>query len=190
MKNSSYFQFIDTLIMLLIISGISVACAVRLKSPYITGLNPSIVGQRSEQPIVPVPIMDQSVNLTKGLGIQTEQNLQLILETVLFEFDKATLLPEGQLKIVEFVKIIQQQDSQNILIEGHTDDIGEEDYNQDLSERRAHTIYETLKANGVEQERLIIRGIGEHKPIAPNTMEEGRQKNRRVEITVLPRNGN
>ena len=69
-------------------------------------------------------------------------------------------------------------------VEGHTDSIASESYNQSLSERRAASVAEWLEANGVERKRLKTVGWGESRPVADNASPEGRQLNRRVEIII------
>jgi len=70
-------------------------------------------------------------------------------------------------------------------VQGHTDNIGEIDYNQDLSERRAEAVRQALLERGVEANRLRSRGFGESQPIAPNDTEEGRAKNRRTQFVII-----
>ncbi|MEN8219009.1 MAG: OmpA family protein [Pseudomonadota bacterium] len=166
MKKIDFPQFTKTLAMLLVMTGLSVACAV-VKEP------PSL-------PIVAVPLLS-----APEPPPETEPRLQLVLESVLFEFDKASLLPEGLLKVKEFSKIIQQHESRRVVVAGHADSIGEESYNVKLSERRAYTVRDALIANGVSPDRLITKAFGENKPIVTNATEKGRLQNRRVEVTIL-----
>lgn len=109
---------------------------------------------------------------------------------VLFDFDRATLRPEAQAELDQIIPVIAEG-SASIEVAGHTDSIGTEQYNQDLSQRRAQSVVDYLVANGIQRQRLIARGFGESRPVAPNqTAEgqdnpEGRQLNRRVEITTI-----
>src|SRR6059036_2623110 len=73
------------------------------------------------------------------------------------------------------------------LVEGHTDSIGSDAYNQRLSERRANAVGDYMIARGIEAQRITTKGWGESKPIASNKTKEGRAQNRRVEITVEQR---
>ena len=73
-----------------------------------------------------------------------------------------------------------------IEIAGHTDSTGSVDYNQLLSERRAESVANVLRNQGVANNRLIVVGYGPHRPIASNNTPEGRQQNRRVELTLSP----
>jgi outer membrane protein OmpA-like peptidoglycan-associated protein len=108
---------------------------------------------------------------------------------VLFDFDKATLRPEAGPSLDKVVAVLQSYPSSSVLIEGHTDGKGSDQYNQRLSERRADAVRYWLVEHGVTTP-MTTRGWGRSRPIAPNTKPngaddpEGRQKNRRVEITV------
>lgn len=137
------------------------------------------------QPIVAVPLSDIQ---PMALGVETDLGLQFTLNTVLFKVDKASLLAAGQRKVNEFAGVIQQSSNRMVLIAGHTDSTGGEAYNDTLSERRAHSVREALIASGVDAERLIVSAFGEKQPIASNVTALGRQKNRRVEITLLNEN--
>ena len=83
-------------------------------------------------------------------------------------------------------KVMQEFDQTVVEVAGHTDSTGSEEYNQGLSERRAGSVSQYLTARGISKERLITVGMGELRPVADNGTEEGRQANRRVEITVVP----
>jgi len=108
---------------------------------------------------------------------------------VLFDFDKWDLRPEAGPALDKVVAVLQAYPKAAVLIEGHTDGKGNDQYNQKLSERRADSVRNWLAAHGVGA-AITIRGWGKSRPVAPNTKPngsddpEGRQKNRRVEITV------
>ncbi|MFL5063554.1 MAG: OmpA family protein [Xanthobacteraceae bacterium] len=108
---------------------------------------------------------------------------------VLFDFDKADLRPEAGPSLAKVAEVLKAYPRAATLIEGHTDGKGTDQYNQPLSERRAEAVRRWLAANGVGA-KMTTRGWGKAKPVAPNTKPggaddpEGRQKNRRVEITV------
>ena len=74
-------------------------------------------------------------------------------------------------------------------VAGHTDSTGTNSYNQALSERRAGSVAQYLRTQGVIDQRLITVGLGEDMPVADNTTDSGRQQNRRVEITMVPLTG-
>jgi outer membrane protein OmpA-like peptidoglycan-associated protein len=106
---------------------------------------------------------------------------------VLFDFDKASLGPEAPASLQKVADVLKQYPKGSARVEGHTDGKGDAAYNQKLSERRAETVRKWLTDNGVAM-KLVSKGWGKTKPIAPNTRPdgkddpEGRKKNRRVEI--------
>lgn len=98
-----------------------------------------------------------------------------------FEFDKAIVKPESYPQLDEIAKMLNKTDGQ-FLVVGHTDNKGELEYNQRLSDSRAESVIRALSERGVSSARLIPIGVGMASPVASNTTEEGRAKNRRVEI--------
>ncbi len=150
----------------------------------------SFAGPPMPPPINTVPLL-WNVPIKAGATIQQQsiiakKPIKLNLDSVMFEIGKATLTLQGEHKINEFATVIQHYGTQNILIEGHTDNTGSKSKNQKLSENRANVIRNTLINKGVKSQRLITKGLGEKQPIATNATLLGRQKNRRVELTVLP----
>jgi outer membrane protein OmpA-like peptidoglycan-associated protein len=102
-----------------------------------------------------------------------------------FDVDKASIRPESEPIIAEIVKLLEENPGLKIRIEGHTDNTGSAAHNQTLSEKRAAAVYGSLLAKGIAQSRLQSAGFGASKPIADNATEEGKAKNRRVEIVKL-----
>ncbi|MDR3054791.1 MAG: OmpA family protein [Zoogloeaceae bacterium] len=102
-----------------------------------------------------------------------------------FDVDKATIRPESQDIVTEIFKLLEANPDLKIRIEGHTDNTGEAAHNQTLSENRASAVFGSLLAKGIPQNRLEAKGFGASNPIADNKTEEGRAKNRRVEIVKL-----
>jgi outer membrane protein OmpA-like peptidoglycan-associated protein len=82
--------------------------------------------------------------------------------------------------------VLKQYDKTIIEIAGHTDNTGSSTHNQALSERRANSVAQYLESQGVDSQRVMAVGAGEGHPIAPNNTPEGRQANRRVELTLEP----
>jgi len=108
------------------------------------------------------------------------------LADILFDFDKATLRRDVELNLVKIATILNQYPEMKVQIEGHTDAVGTDEYNLGLSQRRAQSVYEFMIAQGdVAQGRLNHEGYGESRPVADNDTEEGRQKNRRVDLVIL-----
>ena len=83
-------------------------------------------------------------------------------------------------------KVLKEFDKTVVEVAGHTDNTGSESYNQSLSERRAGAVSSYLQAQGTNSQRLITVGMGELRPVADNNTANGRQANRRVEITMVP----
>lgn len=114
-----------------------------------------------------------------------ERQVVIDLEGVHFAFDKATLTPDSRATLDAAVKILKDHRQLQVEVAGHTDAIGTESYNMDLSKRRARVVYEYLIDNGISADRLQTNGYGESKPIASNDTEEGRAQNRRTELVIL-----
>jgi outer membrane protein OmpA-like peptidoglycan-associated protein len=104
---------------------------------------------------------------------------------VQFDFDSAVVKPESYYIIDEIVDAMLSHPNLQIEIQGHTDNIGKIDYNQDLSERRAKAVMDLIIKGGIEPKRLRYRGFGMSVPIAPNDTEEGRALNRRTMFLIL-----
>ncbi len=105
-----------------------------------------------------------------------------VLKNIFFDFNSARLKPESKLELDRLVKLLKRRPDLKIVIEGHTDIIGSEEYNQKLSERRAKAVADYLINKGIDPKRIRTVGYGSRKPVAPNDTPEGRAKNRRVEI--------
>lgn len=129
----------------------------------------------------------------KDLGAKiTEHEVRIELDTdVLFDFDKYNLRPEAADSLRKVGEVAKSYGNSPVLIEGHTDSKGTHAYNMTLSENRAASVKNWLVQNaGVSASRITARGWGETKPVAPNKKPDrsddpvGRQKNRRVEITI------
>ena len=106
------------------------------------------------------------------------------LEGTHFDFNKATLTAAGTAKLDEAATVLAENPSVTVNVDGHTDSVGSDAYNQGLSERRAKAVVDYLVAKGVDAARLSPTGYGESKPVATNDTAEGRALNRRVELLV------
>ena len=103
---------------------------------------------------------------------------------LLFETNSSELQSMTKSNLNELAGTLNKYDDTNILIEGHTDNTGEEPYNQRLSERRAEAVETYLTTQGVDGSRVTTRGYGEEKPVATNDTNAGRASNRRVEVAI------
>src|SRR5262247_112877 len=108
----------------------------------------------------------------------------IILDDVLFDFDKSTIKPEAAQILDRLVAFMNENKDKRVALSGHTDSIGTEAYNLKLSDRRWMSVRDYVVKKGVESGRVSGQGFGESKPIASNATAEGRAKNRRVEIKV------
>ena len=115
---------------------------------------------------------------------QTDRGLELTLSDVLFEFDKANLTPGALLSLAPLVTFLRENPDQTISIEGHTDSLGSDAYNQQLSQHRAEAVRDFLVQSGISVDRITARGMGKSYPVASNATEAGRQQNRRVEMVI------
>ncbi len=116
---------------------------------------------------------------------QTDRGLVLTLRDVLFETGKAQLLPGAMRTIEKVAEFLLKNPQRNVLIEGHTDSVGSDEFNQILSEQRANSVRYALIDYEVPPERITIKGYGKKFPVASNDTPAGRQQNRRVEIVIL-----
>ena len=106
-----------------------------------------------------------------------------IKDTVHFDFDKATIQSRSFPLLDQVARIlVEHPEILSVTIEGHTDDWGSDEYNRDLSQRRAEAVRNYLAGKGVARKRLEARGFGESRPVQSNTTDEGRAANRRVEF--------
>jgi outer membrane protein OmpA-like peptidoglycan-associated protein len=106
------------------------------------------------------------------------------LADILFDFNKATLKRDVEFSLVRVATILNQFPEMKIAVEGHTDNVGTAEYNLDLSKRRAQAVADFLASQGVSADRMTVAGYGMTRPVADNSTEEGRQKNRRVDLVV------
>ncbi len=107
--------------------------------------------------------------------------------SVLFDFNKFDLKPEAREELTRIAGEISKFPGAKIIVEGHTDSVGTQEKNQVLSVKRAEAVRAFLASAGLEKASFDVRGYGETRPVATNDTEEGRAKNRRVVIIVVPR---
>ena len=135
---------------------------------------------------------------TAALRAQLLQQLNSVLQTtdsprglvvnmadVLFDFGKYNLKTDAQIRLAKLAGIIQAHPGLHLAIEGHTDNIGSDEANMKLSQQRADTVRDFIIQQGLAQDTVTAVGLGKAEPVADNSTNEGRQKNRRVEIIVF-----
>lgn len=115
---------------------------------------------------------------------ESARGLIVNMSDVLFDFGKATLKSGAKLKLAKIAGILVAHPTLSLQIEGHTDNVGSDEYNQKLSQRRAETVKEFLVSQGVAEANVSTVGLGESQPVASNNSAAGRQQNRRVEVVV------
>ena len=140
---------------------------------------------RAQAEIATIRAQELEQELSALNAKMTDRGYVLTLGDVLFEFDRAELLPGAYLTIDKLVTFLKKYPDRNVLIEGHTDSIGTADYNLDLSQRRADAVRIALVERDISLSRISTKGYGKRYPVASNDTEAGRQRNRRVEIVIL-----
>ena len=103
---------------------------------------------------------------------------------ILFDINKANLKDYSRTELTKLATILNNYDDTNLLLAGHTDATGSDEYNLELSQRRAHSVADYLVVQDVTSERFSVHGYGESDPVATNDTEGGRAQNRRVEIAI------
>ncbi|MDY6935735.1 MAG: OmpA family protein [Spirochaetota bacterium] len=119
------------------------------------------------------------------LVVVTERGFKIMISNIEFKFDSANLTGRAFPILNRVAEILDKYSRYNIMIEGHTCDIGEEKYNLKLSEDRANSVRGYLISKGIDEDRLTFRGMGETAPFLPNTTSENQRRNRRVEFLLL-----
>ncbi len=104
---------------------------------------------------------------------------------VFFDFDKTELKSESFAELERVIEFLRENPSVNISFDGHTDGQGTDEYNDNLSQRRADAVRSYVTAAGVDTKRVLAKGYGKRNPVADNTTDEGRARNRRVEMRIL-----
>ncbi|MGD2068830.1 MAG: OmpA family protein [Gemmatimonadota bacterium] len=104
---------------------------------------------------------------------------------ILFDFDSSRLRAEARANLSDLASVLgERREDYELLIAGHTDAVGSDDYNEALSERRARSAADYLMTQGIPPSRMNLVGLGESEPVATNETEAGRQENRRVEVAI------
>ena len=141
------------------------------------------VRQEREQELVRLQDALGKIAETRRTAMGLVMNLDS--NAIQFEFDKATLLPENRELLSRISGILLTSKGYHVTVYGHTDDVGSEAYNQELSERRAQAVRDYLVEAGISPEIIITKGYGKSNPLVVGTTPERRAKNRRVEIAII-----
>ncbi|MBL3520609.1 OmpA family protein [Aliarcobacter lanthieri] len=129
--------------------------------------------------------LDQCPNTPKGAKVDSVGCITLINLNVNFDTDKSDIKDVYNTRIHEFAEVMKTDKKLKADIEGHTDSVGRDAYNQKLSERRAASVVKALVEAGVEKDRIKAVGYGESRPVASNDTAEGRAENRRVQAVMV-----
>jgi len=140
----------------------------------------AIIGARMDKQAEELEQINGATVERVGEGIQVT-----FASGLLFDFDSDVPLPEAKTNLRELALSLEKYSGSDLLILGHTDQVGSTVYNQGLSERRARGVERYLMLQGVNGSRMATLGLGETEPVATNSTEAGRQANRRVEVSIF-----
>jgi outer membrane protein OmpA-like peptidoglycan-associated protein len=132
-----------------------------------------------------VVLDDRNFSLQPIQVARIDENVSITLNNIFFDFDKATLRPESYPELNRIVTLLNERPTMLVEIDGHTCDIGEENYNMGLSERRAKSVQGYLLSKGIDAARVTVQFFGESKPAVENKDRTTRRKNRRVEFKIV-----
>ena len=128
-----------------------------------------------EAPLEPIPAAEPTPEMMK----------YCVTLDILFDIEKAEIRPEYNNEVAKVGDFMKKYPTTTAVIEGYTDEVGGDDFNMQLSQKRAESVVNALVANfGIDRSRLSAKGYGKTKPIADNSTDEGRQKNRRIDAII------
>ena len=134
------------------------------------------------------PAMIKNIRVAKG-GVPLYDRLvtdgKFAVYDITFDVNKAVIKPESQKTIAQIASMLKEHPEVRVLIEGHTDSDGADDFNLQLSQQRAEAVKAALGKDGIDTKRMETKGLGESKPIADNSSDDGKAQNRRVEFVLL-----
>lgn len=113
-----------------------------------------------------------------------QKRTAIVLNNVLFDFDKSTLRPEGKAEIDKLVAEMKKFEGDSVVVIGHTCDIGTDQYNMGLGQRRADAVANYMMQNGIAASRIATKSMGESAPAVPNDSRANRELNRRAEFEI------
>ena len=150
--------------------------------PYKDQDNDGVLDKDDECPTVPGTVAN---NGCPEVTVAVLEEINVQVRTVLFDLDKATIRKESYETLNAVAVTMKEYPNTQFLIEGHTDSQGSDSYNMNLSKERAASVKDYLVGQGLPASRLSSEGFGETRPVATNATAAGRQKNRRVEISLI-----
>jgi outer membrane protein OmpA-like peptidoglycan-associated protein len=146
----------------------------------IGGAAGAVIGHQMDQ-----QAKELAINIPGAKVERVGEGIQVTFDSgLLFDFDSDAIRADAARNLVELARSLNKYPDSNLLIVGHTDSKGEDDYNQALSYRRANAAASYLQGQGVVRTRVSTNGRGENEPVASNDTDAGRQLNRRVEVAI------
>lgn len=136
--------------------------------------NFSLVGHTSSNPFFITALLEP-----------IEVGNKVILKNIFFDTNKYQLEPESKAELQKLIEFLELNPAVRIEISGHTDNVGNDELNQTLSENRAKSVYDFLISGNIDPARMVYKGYGKTQPIAPNDSDENRAKNRRTEFKII-----
>ena len=153
---------------------------------YVEAMNSVDLSEHSTDELAPYCVFNLPAEMdVDGFELyaqELEETGRAIVYGINFAFDSADIEPSSESVLLDVLAVLNNDSGLALTIEGHTDSTGDNDYNLDLSQRRAQSVVDWLIANGVAVGRLNALGYGEERPVADNATAEGRAANRRVEL--------
>ncbi|MCB9195321.1 MAG: OmpA family protein [Flavobacteriales bacterium] len=144
------------------------------------------VGEAQDYNTLEIPTIGPNESYGEAImQVMIEQPTQFTLNNVFFDTGKSSLKSTSYKELDELVDLLKLQPDLKIEIAGHTDNVGSDESNKTLSEERAKAVLDYLVQEGIDKNRLTSNGYGSSIPVADNTTESGRKKNRRTEIHIL-----
>ena len=145
--------------------------------PLVKGLAANFGCPAKEKDVVKVEKVD--------LSAADKQILEEAFKNLEFASAKSEIKEESKADLDKIIEIMQRNPSYRLLIVGHTDNAGSAAFNKSLSLNRANAVKAYMVSKGIAADKFITKGYGPDRPVADNTSEEGKQKNRRVEMTIV-----
>lgn len=160
--------------LIVLTQGAEYALYVNKKDYLFKSLNFNYSERRDYEPIV------LDIDLEKA-----EEGTTAVLQNIFFDVDKYDLKEKSITELQKIERFLKENPDFRVEISGHTDNVGADQYNLQLSQKRAQAVFDYLVSAGIEAHRLSPKGYGSTRPIADNTSEEGRQQNRRIEFKLI-----
>ena len=132
----------------------------------------------------PYPLEIELIKISKSE--KNEKSMPVVLNNIIFKyksFELDTIL--SKVELINLLKLLLDNPKIKIQISGHTDYVGNEEYNLELSKKRAKSVYDYLITKNIDENRLEYKGFGKSRPITTNDTKEGRRKNRRTEFVII-----